>query len=289
MSSESLRRPPSADGLGTGSVLALLVHLGLIAALAWGVSWRRHDATPVTAELWSAVPRLADAPAPAPVAPPPPPPKPVPPKPVVEAKPAPPQPKEADIAVEKKPKKKDKEEPKKEEPKKPEPPKKDKEAEKKLEDKKKAEAQAREQAAEHAKEQARQDKAQAERAQKAREEQMRRLNAQLGTGTGAAAGSGGGNAAQASAPSASYAGRIRARVKPNIIFSGPISGNPRAEVEVRVEPDGNIISSKLIKSSGQPEWDQAVLRAVERTEVLPRDTDGRVPALMVLTFSPQDF
>ena len=75
MTADALRKPPSADNLSRGALYALLAHAGLVAALAWGVSWRQYDATPVSAELWSAVPRLADAPAP----PPPPAPPPAPP------------------------------------------------------------------------------------------------------------------------------------------------------------------------------------------------------------------
>jgi len=51
-----------------------------------------------------------------------------------------------------------------------------------------------------------------------------------------------------------------------------------------VAADGTIVASKLARSSGVPEWDQAVLRAIERTEVLPRDVDGRVPPRMIITF-----
>jgi colicin import membrane protein len=32
-------------------------------------------------------------------------------------------------------------------------------------------------------------------------------------------------------------------------------------------------------------WDDAILRAIEKTGTLPRDTDGRVPASMILGFS----
>jgi colicin import membrane protein len=36
------------------------------------------------------------------------------------------------------------------------------------------------------------------------------------------------------------------------------------------------------------EWDETVLRAIDRTEVLPRDVDGRVPSTMVIAFRPKD-
>ena len=63
--------------------------------------------------------------------------------------------------------------------------------------------------------------------------------------------------------------------------------NPAAEVEVRAAPDGTIIARKLLKSSGVKSWDDAVLKAIDKTEVLPRDVDGRVPAVMVITFRPK--
>jgi colicin import membrane protein len=48
------------------------------------------------------------------------------------------------------------------------------------------------------------------------------------------------------------------------------------------------MSQRLSNISGNKEWDQAVLRAIERTGVLPRDTDGRVPPSMVITFRPRE-
>jgi len=36
------------------------------------------------------------------------------------------------------------------------------------------------------------------------------------------------------------------------------------------------------------EWDDAVLRAIERTEVLPRDENGKVPSAMIIVYRPRD-
>ena len=93
---------------------------------------------------------------------------------------------------------------------------------------------------------------------------------------------------KSSGPSASYGGKVRAKVKPNIVFTEDIAGNPVAEVEVRTTLDGSITSQRLVKSSGNKAWDDAVLRAIDKTEVLPKDTDGRVPPLIVLGFRPLD-
>ena len=103
---------------------------------------------------------------------------------------------------------------------------------------------------------------------------------------------GSGNTQQAAGPSASYAGRVRAKLKPNIVLleetRAQISGNPVAEVEVKASADGGITERKLIKSSGVKAWDDAVLRAIDKMEGLPRDTDGRVPALLTIVFSMRD-
>jgi colicin import membrane protein len=97
-----------------------------------------------------------------------------------------------------------------------------------------------------------------------------------------------GNAAVNSGPSASYGGRVAARIKPNVVFTDPVPGNPRAEVEVRADAEGKIIDRRLVKSSGHAAWDQAVLRAIDRTGTLPKDTDGRVPSPLIIGLRPLD-
>ena len=97
-----------------------------------------------------------------------------------------------------------------------------------------------------------------------------------------------GNAQRASGPSGSYGGKVAAKVRPNIVFTEDIAGNPTADVEVRTSPDGTIVSRKLVKSSGNKAWDDAVLRAIDKTETLPRDVDGRVPSPITIGFRPRD-
>ena len=98
----------------------------------------------------------------------------------------------------------------------------------------------------------------------------------------------GGTAAQSAGPSAGYAGRIKARVRPNIVLTDTVDGNPLATVEVRLAPDGTIVARKLVKSSGAKSWDEAVLRAIDKTEILPRDVDGRVPSVIEIDFKPRE-
>jgi colicin import membrane protein len=97
-----------------------------------------------------------------------------------------------------------------------------------------------------------------------------------------------GTAARTAGPSATYGGRIKAAIKPNIVFTDSVDGNPMAVVEVRAAPDGTIIGQRLVKSSGVKSWDDAVMRAIDKTAVLPRDTDGRVPSPFEISFRVHD-
>lgn len=281
--------------------LALLVHALLIGALTWGVNWKRSDPDlSFEAELWSSVPQEA---APklveAPPAPPPPPPPPPPPEPVVKAPPPPPAP-DVDIAIEREKKRKlelkkkeaelakakaeldrlkelqaKKDKAQKEQ---------DELAKRKADEAKKLEAKK----ADDKKQDARD--AEKKKLADAAAEKLRQDNIKRALGLAGATGSADakGSAQKASGPSASYGGKVRARVKPNIVFADDISGNPTAEVEVRSALDGSIISQRLIKSSGNKAWDDAVVKAIIRTETMPKDVDGRVPTPMILEFRPKD-
>jgi len=297
--------PPPPEGTARSVGAALVVHALLIVALTAGIQWKQDNSLSVEAELWSAVPMAAAPKLVEEEAPPPPPaPKPEPaPKPVVKA-PEPPAPnRDADIALAKK--RKIEEEKKIQEALKAEERRKEevkKEAEKKAkakleEDKRKLEAKKEEERKDkerkdkEAKKQAEQkdSKASAEEAKKLeaiRKENMKRIAGLAGASGNENAT---GTAMKSSGPSDSYGGRIRARVKPNITFDpSSVSGNPAAEVEVRCAPDGTIVSKKLTKSSGNTAWDNAVLKAIDKTEILPRDTDGRVHSPLLLVFKPND-
>ena len=102
----------------------------------------------------------------------------------------------------------------------------------------------------------------------------------------AGSGSSGAGVGKAGGPSAGYAGKVRAKVLPNVVFTDEISGNPKAEVEVNTTSDGTIMSQRLFKSSGSKAWDDAVIKAIVRTGSLPRDVDGRVPTPMIIEFRP---
>lgn len=307
--------PPRETASPRSFALALLVHVLLIAALTWGVSWKSSDqATSFEAELWSGVPQQAAPklveplpPPPAPEPAPEPPPRPVPaPKPAPappEVKAPPPAP-DVDIALQQEKKRKLLLQQKEDAAEK---------AEKaqKLQDKLKAELQARKEkekaqeareeltrrkAAEEVKKleakkqeavaQAKEKQAEADAAAKKQREQNMKRIAGLAGATGDADAKG--TAQKSSGPSAGYSGKVRAAVKPNVIFSDDIAGNPKAEIEVRTTLDGSIISQRLVKSSGNKAWDDAAIKAVIRTGTLPRDVDGRVPTPMILEMRPKD-
>jgi colicin import membrane protein len=155
---------------------------------------------------------------------------------------------------------------------------------KKAEDKNKAEAEQKKRKQEQ-EQKAAQDKADEARTEAMRKENLQRMQGMAGASGGPNAT---GSALKSSGPSASYAGRLVGRIKPNITYPGEAIGNPRAEVEVKVNPDGTILSRRIVQSSGNKAWDDAVLRAIDKTEVFPKDGDGRVPPLIVLGFRPLD-
>jgi colicin import membrane protein len=284
-------RPQRPGGLGRGALLAIAAHIGLIIALAIGVNWRASEPAGVSAELWAQVPQVAapkvQAPVPEPKPEPTPPPKPA------AAEPPPPAPapaRDAEIALEEQKKKQAAEQRARElaeQKRKADAERREKE-QRELAEAKKKKAEPHERARERIAE-ARRQKAE-EEAQAKRIEEQRKANLErmLGQAGGSGAPTATGQAARDAGPSASYAGRIIARIRPNIVLVDTVAGNPMAAVEVRAAPDGTIIGRRLLKGSGNAAWDQAVLRAIDRTEVLPRDVDGRVPALMTIEFRPRD-
>jgi colicin import membrane protein len=275
--------PPPPPGGVRAFGLALVIHALLMVALTWGVSWQQDNSVGVEAELWSAVPQLAapkgetleTPPTPQPEPRPEPPPKP---EPKATLKPAPS--KDADLAIEKKKKaekeKEDKLKAQEEARKKAEKERKDK----LLQEKEQKEKQAREKAL-----QEQRDKAEEKKREALRQEQMRRV-----MGMADASGSAGssGRAKQTSGPSSGYAGKVRGAILPNITFVDQVRGNPEAEVEVQCAPEGTIVGVRLTQKSGVDSWDEAVQKAILKTGKLPRDTDGRIPCPMIITFRPQD-
>lgn len=305
--------PPPQRGTPRAVLLALLAHGLLIIALTWGVNWRRdtEDAA-VEAELWSstvqqAAPRLSAPPVPTPPAPAPaptpaPPPPPPPPPPQARAPEPAPAPRAPDIALEREKKLKEQKEREQE-----------LQQQKKLEAAKKAaqekkEQEARERAEDEAERKKEQQQKLAEAKKKQEAEAAKKKEAETRAAAQAAAdraatlkrmqglaGASGsdsatGTALKSSGPSGSYGGKVAAAVRPNVVFPEAelVSGNPGAEFDVRLAPDGTIVGTpQLVKTSGLPNWDEAALRALQKTEKLPRDVDGTVPPRLIVTLRPK--
>ena len=287
--------PPPDAGAIRSLGLALLIHAALIAALTWGVNWKRTDtAATLVAELWSNVP--SDA---APIAPAPPEALPLP-APVVKQPAvvrAPPEPTpNADIALEQEKKRKQlKDQQRAQE-------KQDREKVKTLQaqaDKTKllkAEQLKAEQLKEEQLAKAERAKAEAQKAKQSqqaavtqREDNMKRLNDLMAKTGGSPQGE---NTSRATAggkgSSRTYSAIARAAVIPNVVFTEDFEGNPLAKVEVRLQSDGTIISSRVVQPSGNKNWDNAVLNAVIRTRVMPKDVDGTLPdTILILEFKPR--
>lgn len=280
--------PPRDAGSVRAFGLALLAHGLLIAALTWGVNWKRTDNTvSFEAEIWSTVrqeaaPKLVEPP------PAPPPPPPGTPEPVVKT--APPAP-DVDIALEQEKKRKlvqqkqqqqqqkeaellaEKEKEKERELKLKE----DQVKRKTLDDAKKTEVKKQE-----LKEQA--------SATGLAEQRKQNLARAMGLAGATGAEDAKGLTQKSGGSSASYKARLAALFKRNISFANVegLQGNPKAIVQVKVASSGLIIGFRLTKSSGNPAWDDAVLRAVEKTERIPTDENGRVVSDFPVEFGPKD-
>lgn len=286
MTAAATLRPPEVAGIGRGLLFALIAHGLLIFALSYGLHWRSDSEPAFEAELWSSIPQIA-----APREEVPPEPEPEAPKPDLKAQQqaaeeAAAEQREAEIAIAKEKKRKD-EKAREEAAAKLEREKavKEKEAKDKLAKDKAAKEEAdrkKDKAAKDAKEAKEAKDADAKR-EAQRQEFLRRIQGMAGGTPGST-----GNAAQNAAPSAGWVGRVKGRIRPLIIYSDDGAANPTAEVQVALAPDGRILGSKILKSSNDPEWDRAVLRAVEKAETLPRDTDGRVPPVIILNFRPRE-
>lgn len=300
MSAATLR-PPESAGMGRGIALALLAHGLLVLGLTYGLNWRSTATPAFEAELWSSVPQVA---APAEQAPPEP--EPEAPKPDTAAQQRAAEQaaeqaqaeREAEIAIARERKRREEQKQRELELRQQQ----DAKAAKEKAEKEKADKAAKEKAAKDKAEKEKADKAakeeqdrkkadaaktakESKEAEQRRQEQLRRIMGMAGA-TGAPGSTG--TAQQNAAPSAGYAGRIKARIRPNIIFNADSGANPEMEVRITLAADGRILGIKVLKASPDPDWDRAVQRGIEKAESMPRDVDGRVPSYIDLVMRPRE-
>ena len=254
-----------APKLAAGA-LALGVHLLFVLLLVFGVSWQTQHPAPVMVDVWESLP----APPP-PVAEktPRPQPKPVKPEPApapVVKEPAPP--KTPDIALEKK--------------------------------KAEAERLKKQQAIQQAEEKARAEAAKAAREKQVAEQKKRELLRQLEDEEAiqrmadeeaanrtrlAKQAEARAAASKRQAEVASVVGQYRdlisATVRGNTRLPDNLVGNPEVRCLVKLLPTGEVQNVRVTKTSGNAAYDEAVVRAIEKSSPLPLPTDRDARAAFV--------
>ena len=244
--------------------LALGVHVLFAVMLVFGLSWKTQPAGPVSVDLWEALPAVPPPrPTPQPAPPPEPvkaaPAKPVPVKPVPQPEPPP---KAPDIALEKK---QAAEKARAETA----------AREKQLVEQKRVEAQRREQQRQQEEAEFMRRMADAEAAEAATLTQQAEAQAAASRRQAAVAGAVG-----------QYRDLISAKVRGNTRLPDNLKGNPEVRIRVKLLPTGEVQSVQLTRSSGNPAYDDAVLRAIEKSSPLPLppDRDARAAFVPELSF-----
>ena len=94
---------------------------------------------------------------------------------------------------------------------------------------------------------------------------------------------------KAASPDAGYVDKIRTKIKLNIVLPPEIKGNPEAIFDVVQLPTGEVLSTRLRKSSGHEAYDQAVERAILKSSPLPRpERPDQFQRELQLKFKPQE-
>lgn len=266
--------------------LALGVHAVFVLLLVFGMSWQTQHPAPVMVDLWEALP-----PAPPAAARPSKPPAPAPVKAVkvpepVKAAPAPqpvadepPPPKAPDIALEKK--------------------KAEAERLKKTQAMQLAEEKARADAAKKAQEKQLAEQKKRELLRQMEEEDLTRrmadeaaasaarqvkgVEAQARLAEAAAASK---RQAEVASVVGQYRDQISAKVRGNTRLPDNLTGNPQVRCLVRLLPTGEVQSVRVTQSSGNAAYDDAVVRAIEKSSPLPlpSERDARAAFVPELTF-----
>lgn len=278
-------------------IYTVAMHLLLVLFLIISVNWKNSEPAAMQAEIWTPQ-QLAAAtataqreaqtfgdPAPEPTPPKPEqtPPKPEPPpQPKPEPKPQPkPEPAKtpvnpkADIAI-KQDKKNEKDKPQEKAPDK----KDEKNDKKKPDTKKKSDDFLEELKREEQKLAAQKQAAQKQQAADARAQKEAAMRAQAGAEAKAA------GAERARGDDRSYLAKLKTKIRGNVILPPGLQGNPASVFRVTQLPSGEVIDVRLMKSSGNPQLDAAVERAIRKSSPLPTP-EGRSPDRIIdITYLP---
>jgi colicin import membrane protein len=250
--------------------MALGVHVLFALLLVFGVSWQTQPPAPVMVDLWEALPSPPPRPRPVPVNAPEPVKAAPAPKPVVKE---PPPVKAPDIALEKK--------------------KAEAERLNKLQATRQAEEKARAEAARAARDKQLADQKKREQLLRMEEEDLMRRMADEEAANAARQSQLAEARAAASKRQAAVAGvvgeyrdLISAKVRGNTRVPDNLKGNPEVRCMVKLLPTGEVKSVQVTKSSGNFAYDEAVVRAIEKSSPLPlpADRDARAAFVPELSF-----
>ena len=82
-----------------------------------------------------------------------------------------------------------------------------------------------------------------------------------------------------------YAELVRQRIRSNLVWTGRKDGLETV-VKVECSSHGNLLSARIVQSSGDSAWDAAALNAVKRSDPMPLDESGRTPLTFSITLRP---
>ncbi|CAD6525994.1 hypothetical protein LMG28140_01788 [Paraburkholderia metrosideri] len=85
--------------------------------------------------------------------------------------------------------------------------------------------------------------------------------------------------------SETFAAKVERLVRAKILWDGE-TGHLRTTISVRCSSDGKLLSATIVRSSGNPEWDAVALSAVQHSEPMPSDLDGKTPKNFRITVQP---
>jgi colicin import membrane protein len=88
---------------------------------------------------------------------------------------------------------------------------------------------------------------------------------------------------------ADYEAKIRNKVRGNVVLPPDLQGNPEVVLLVVQLPTGEVLSARLVKSSGHRGYDESVERAILKSSPLPKpDRPELFSRELKLTFHPRD-
>lgn len=81
----------------------------------------------------------------------------------------------------------------------------------------------------------------------------------------------------------SYAEKVRRLISAKLRWHGDPVTLP-AVISMNCSPNGKLLSATIVHSSGDSAWDDAALRAVQDSDPMPVDDNGKTPAHFTVTY-----